>query len=111
MRQNRSVTLRRGRFSHLCFNTAKTGEAPQLSGNERFLLSVTETAIGEKNAGLYFSERKRMSANAGKRSQGKGKGKDKYKEKSITLSDESVPHARVQRFKNSFFISRPLKKF
>lgn len=88
----------KGRLFEACLEYSRTGEVPQLSGNERFVFPTFKSQIDRdnrkyqekcaqnaRNATATASERKRPHANASEKSQrkGKGEGKDKGEGESI----------------------------
>lgn len=93
-----------GRLFKACLIYGKTGTAPELRGNERFVWPGIKSQIDRdsqkyqekceknaKNATATASDRKRTQATASERSQGKGKGEGKGEGKREGKGESNPP--------------------
>ena len=110
----------RGRLFTACLIYSKTGEAPQLRGNERFVFPTLKAQI-DRDKATYDSRCKKNSDNVRKRwntdvydgeqpctNDTKTKEKEKEKEKEKTKENNNIPPTPFSQIIASYSFSEPL---
>ena len=110
----------RGRLFTACLIYSKTGEAPQLRGNERFVFPTLKAQI-DRDKATYDSRCKKNSDNVRKRwntdvydgkqpctNDTKTKEKEKEKEKEKTKENSNIPPTPFSQIIASYSFSEPL---